>query len=299
MPKHIFLFFRKNAVLSSYTTPIKSLLEDLFSLTTNKGLVSAKKKIYSLLIGILFFLICSPLGAHNISEDAALEMAQKIWYNECRGTIKGLTSWNDGEDFASMGIGHFIWYPEGRMGVFEETFPHLLTFLESRGKILPPPLQKNRKCPWYTKKDFEKDFDESSLRKIRRFLYETRSDQALFMVKRLEESLPKLLACAPKEKEHIETLFQSLLANTKGTFILLDYINFKGYGTSPNERYQEQGWGLLQVLLAMPPKTEKPCEDFVAAAKKVLTRRVKNSLPERREDRWLEGWHKRLERYLD
>ena len=26
------------------------------------------------------------------------------------GTISGLTSWNVGENFASLGIGHFIWY---------------------------------------------------------------------------------------------------------------------------------------------------------------------------------------------
>jgi hypothetical protein len=48
---------------------------------------------------------------------------KKIWQNECNGTIAGLTSWNAGEDFASLGIGHFIWYPKGRRGPFEKVFP--------------------------------------------------------------------------------------------------------------------------------------------------------------------------------
>ena len=49
-----------------------------------------------------------PLG------DAQLErIGKRIWSNECNGTVDGLTSWNTGENFASLGIGHFIWYPAG------------------------------------------------------------------------------------------------------------------------------------------------------------------------------------------
>ena len=245
-----------------------------------------------------FLLFSASLFAIQLSEEQTLQMAEKIWYNECRGSTKGLTSWNEGEDFASMGIGHFIWYPEGRIAVFEETFPALLVFLEARGKTLPDWLQKQRKCPWYTKESFDKEFDESQLRHLRKFLYETRTDQALFMADRLEKSLPQILANAPpRDKAHLETTFQRLAATPRGLFILLDYVNFKGYGTSPTERYNGQGWGLLQVLQAMPAETDNPCQDFVDAAKKLLARRVKNALPERREERWLEGWNKRLSSY--
>ena len=41
-------------------------------------------------------------------------IGKRIWQNECGGTADGLTSWNAGENFASLGIGHFIWYPKGR-----------------------------------------------------------------------------------------------------------------------------------------------------------------------------------------
>ena len=66
-----------------------------------------------------------------------------------------------------------------------------------------------------------------------------------------------------------------------GLYVLLDYINFKGEGTSETEAYQGQGWGLLQVLQAMPKVSsdQEIIADFVAAAKKVLEQRVKNSPP--------------------
>ena len=72
-----------------------------------------------------------------ISQSDALKVGKRVWQNECNGTISGLTSWNQGEDFASLGIGHFIWYPKGRQGPFEESFPKLVSFVSSRGAKLP------------------------------------------------------------------------------------------------------------------------------------------------------------------
>lgn len=252
------------------------------------------------LLSFLFLYISSWLSALNIPEEHVLQMAQKIWYNECRGTIKGLTCWNAGEEFASMGIGHFIWYPKGRKGAYEETFPALLAFLEKRGKTLPPLVKTERTCPWYTKEGFEKDFFETEMRQLRDFLYDTRAEQAIFMAERLEKALPKMLSTLPAKKHHhVKTLFNRLSQDSKGLFILLDYVNFKGDGTSPTERYADAGWGLLQVLEAMPLDTAQPHEDFVLAAKKLLSQRVKNAPAFRQEDRWLKGWHKRLNSYLE
>ena len=44
----------------------------------------------------------------TILEPEAKEIGRRIWMNECGGTIEGLTSWNKGEYFASLGLGHFI-----------------------------------------------------------------------------------------------------------------------------------------------------------------------------------------------
>ena len=54
--------------------------------------------------------------AIHLSRTDAAAIGSKIWQNECGGTVSGLTSWNAGEDFPSLGIGHFIWYVAGRRG---------------------------------------------------------------------------------------------------------------------------------------------------------------------------------------
>jgi hypothetical protein len=46
--------------------------------------------------------------AVSLSHGDALKIGKRVWQNECNGTVSGLTSWNQGEDFASLGIGHFI-----------------------------------------------------------------------------------------------------------------------------------------------------------------------------------------------
>ena len=78
-----------------------------------------------------------------------------------------------------------------------------------------------------------------------------------------------------------------------------DYVNFKGDGLSPTERYKGQGWGLLQVLTDMKARDAADApRAFADSAKRVLTRRVENSPPERGERRWLAGWLNRCESYV-
>src|SRR3977135_1305819 len=85
----------------------------------------------------LSILLASSVDAITLSHPEALRIGKKIWQNECNGTVSGLTSWNEGENFASLGIGHFIWYPKGQRGPFEESFPKLISFISSRGAKLP------------------------------------------------------------------------------------------------------------------------------------------------------------------
>ena len=37
-------------------------------------------------------------------------LGEQIYSNECNANFECLTSWNSGEDFPSLGIGHFIWF---------------------------------------------------------------------------------------------------------------------------------------------------------------------------------------------
>jgi hypothetical protein len=112
----------------------------------------------------------------------------------------------------------------------------------------------------------------------------------------MEEALPKMLAAAPKaERERVKANFYRVAAAQLGMYALIDYVNFKGEGTNPSERYAGQGWGLLQVLEMMGDGPALPA--FAKAANAVLTRRVKNSPPARNEAKWLPGWRNRVATY--
>lgn len=226
-------------------------------------------------------------------------VGQRIWQNECSGTVAGLTSWNAGEAFASLGIGHFIWYPKGQSGPFEESFPPLVAFLGSNG--LPIPAWMKGVCPWPTKAAFEADRNGVRQKELRVLLSQTVRQQTEFIMVRMERALPKMVAAAPAaNREWVKFGFQSLLTTPEGAFCLIDYVNFKGEGTSTKERYQGQGWGLLQVLIEMgqtPSSAVAWNVQFAAAAKRVLSHRVANAPPERNEQRWLAGWHSRCDGY--
>ena len=46
-----------------------------------------------------------------------------IFQNEAAGRVDKLTYWGAGEDFPSLGIGHFIWLPTGVDARFDEQVP--------------------------------------------------------------------------------------------------------------------------------------------------------------------------------
>jgi len=238
----------------------------------------------------------------TISHSDALRVGKRVWQNECNGTVSGLTSWNQGEDFASLGIGHFIWYPKGRQGPFEESFPKLVSFVSSRGAKLPTILLgvgRGQPCPWNSRAEFLKAQNATEMNQLRRFLADTIDLQAEFLVARLEAALPKMLAeAAPADRTNVQQQFERLTKTPQGCYALIDYVNFKGEGVLHTERYQGQGWGLLQVLEAMRGNSDSGAPvEFAQAAKAVLTRRVQNAPPDRHESRWLTGWLRRVNSY--
>ncbi len=239
--------------------------------------------------------------AVTLSEAEAMRIGRKIWQNECNGTIAGLTSWNEGENFASLGIGHFIWYPKGVRGPFDESFPKAVDFISARGAKLPQLLLARHPsfCPWNTRADFLRASQSAEMGQLRHFLADTVDLQTRFMVQRLQEALPKMLGETPaSERGRIQRNFQSVAASAQGMYALVDYVNFKGEGVLASERYHGEGWGLLQVLEGMTEVSRNSAtKDFAQSAKVVLNRRVQNSPPERNEARWLSGWLNRLNTY--
>lgn len=233
----------------------------------------------------------------KISDAEADRIGKRIWSNECAGTRDGLTSWNQGEDFASLGIGHFIWYPRGKRGPFQESFPPLRDYLQAQGAKLPSWLARAKNCPWPDRASFMRDFRTKRMEELRSLLASTVGWQARFAARRLEQALPQILAAAPVEaRAAVRHNFYALANAPGGLYPLIDYVNFKGEGTSVSERYQGEGWGLLQVLAGMSEEGA-PASAFAASADRVLTRRVELSPPIRGEKRWLSGWRNRLATY--
>ncbi len=237
--------------------------------------------------------------ANNLSPAQKAAIGKKIWQNECAGTVDGLTTWNAGEEFPSLGIGHFIWYPKGFNGRFEESWPKFTAFAKQRGAT-PPTVALERHSPWRTKAEFQKDFRGPQLTALRQWLAANVTLQTDFIIVRSQGALPKILAAAPpSERERIRANHHKVAATPQGTYALIDYVNFKGEGTNPAERYKGRGWGLLQVLGEMKdvPAGPAAANEFAAAAKRVLSRRIANSPPERGEKRWEAGWHNRCNTY--
>ena len=240
-------------------------------------------------------LLLATLPAPALTDTELDSIGRRVWVNECGGTRDGLTSWNSGENFASLGIGHFIWYPKGQRGPFEESFPKLVKFLAANGVAVPT--WAGGDCPWASRAEFRSQFHSARAIELRELLASTLRLQSRFLAQRMEESLPKMLASAPSgQRENVRAQFERMRATGAGTFALIDYVNFKGEGTKAEERYNGEGWGLLQVLAGMAERGT-PTGSFAVSAERVLTRRVQNSPPARNEQRWLPGWKNRVSAY--
>ena len=253
-----------------------------------------------IVLAAALFLHSTEVAGSELSPAQARQIGKKIWQNECNGTVAGLTSWNAGENFASLGIGHFIWYPPGEKGPFEESFPPLVRFISRRGAKLPSLLQKSGtlECPWKNRHDFLAAQQTDQMKQLRQFLADTVDLQSEFLVDRLTRSLPKMLDEAPaSDRAKIQTNFDRLSKTSLGCYGLVDYVTFKGEGVLPSERYQGRGWGLLQVLTEMKTDSTPAEKELARAAAAVLKQRVQNAPPARNEQRWLAGWLKRVNSY--
>ena len=242
---------------------------------------------------IAALLLCSVCSA----EDAYQTLGRKVWANECAGTVQGLVSWNAGEDFPSLGIGHFIWYPAGRKGAFDESFPKLIAYAASQGIAVPPYFRGA--APWPNRAAFMAD--KSGLAdRMRQWLASHIDLQSRFLVARSRASLPTMLRSA-RNPQAVKAWYDALSRTPQGLYCLVDYVNFKGEGVKPTERYNGYGWGLLQVLEEMrgTPSPHTAPAEFSRAAATVMRRRVQNAPAARGENRWLNGWLNRCRTYAN
>ena len=248
-----------------------------------------------------------PVPQLVLPPDLAKKIGQKIWLNETGGKIDAITSWNANEEFASLGIGHFIWFPVGKWLPFEESFPALLDFMRKQNVRLPAWLDQTQipANPWTSRAEFRKNANSPRMNELRQFMLDTVAEQTQFMVVRAQGAMEKILKTTPDstEREHIINQFTRVVSASEDFYPLIDYINFKGEGTNPNEAAMDretgrrQGWGLKQVLLRMNGVTGDPKAvraEFADAAQFVLQRRVRN-LPSNRV--FEAGWLRRVATY--
>ena len=213
------------------------------------------------------------------------EIGKKIWKNECGGKIDGLVSWNVREECASLGIGHFIWYPEGSSQKFDAMFPQYLAFLKEKRISIPDFLLSFEHAPWKSREAFLAD---EKIALLRDWLFNTIDLQTEFIIQRLQITLKKILLKSPELKTKVEYLCQS----SRGLFALIDYLNFKGEGLSDLEKYQGKGWGLYQVLLHMHGNE---IDHFKESALTRLRERISGAPND--ETHWFQGWKNRIQGY--
>jgi len=255
------------------------------------------------MLSFFLFLGVANTFALPLSDNESKRIGDLIFQNECASHIACLTSWNKGEDFASLGIGHFIWYPKGINDSnkrFDESFPKLLVWMQKRHIHIPKWLLHQHGSPWQSRKQFQAAKNTQNMKLLRNFLIKTRFYQIQFMQNRLKLALPRMLKHIPQEQyTHIQQQFMYVLASPMGFYALMDYVNFKGEGIKASERYKGKGWGLLQALKHMQSSQSglNTIQDFVNSTAFVLTRRVRLSPPSRHEKRWLTGWKNRVKTY--
>ncbi|MEZ5452386.1 MAG: hypothetical protein R3E93_06135 [Thiothrix sp.] len=238
-------------------------------------------------------------GMPELSPVELRVIGDQIFKNEGGGDIDKLVHWNDGEDFASMGIGHFTWYPVGRSGRFGSTFPELLSYMQERGVRIPAWLPRNG-APWHSKGQMMAAKHTPQVQELKDFLYQTRMLQAQFIVDRTRRAMPKLIMTTPDHlRSHVARNLNAVANTPGGWYALIDYTNFKGEGLNRSGGYNGQNWGLLQVLEEMRPSRpgQQALHEFADAAIRVLDRRVRNSPPARNERRWMAGWSSRVNTY--
>lgn len=228
-------------------------------------------------------------------------IGHQIWQNECCGRKDQLAYWKTGEDFVSIGIGHFIWLPQNTQDrQFKNTFPLLIQFLKQQNFSIPDWLTATY-CPWQNKHEFEATHNEKNRVILKKLMFDSIYLQIAFMHERLQDFYLKIKKSklASEKKMHIKKQLDIMSSTPHGIYILMDYLNFKGEGFNAQENYQNTKWGLIQVLENMNAQKsdQYAYQAFARTAKKVLRNRIKNSPKSRNEQQWYFGWCNRIDSY--
>jgi len=241
--------------------------------------------------------------AFEVPKPDALLIADRVFKNECNVEKNCLIEWGSGEDFLSLGLEHFIWYPQNAPNIFNEGFRSYLQYARKAGVRLPVWLDKTPfpPCPWATKEEFLNSKASPQYNELMDFMLKTKDCQAEYLIDHTKRSLRQIISFASKDQRpRIRKYLDQLSSSPQGLYAIIDYLDFKGAGIGHTEEFKGQGWGLLQVLEGMSdmPTPQSALKEFVSSARTVLMHRVFYAPNDRHEDRWLQGWLRRVDTYL-
>jgi len=230
-----------------------------------------------------------------ISESEARTIGNEIAKNEGLSNRVNLISWRNVDNNASLGVAHFIWYPESEK-TSPISFNDLLSYL-SQSNQLPNWLVNVKYPPWTSKDDYLSSKHDVFKSQLSYFLQDNVAEQTQFLILKLEAALPNMLKeiKSPFAKMHLYENFYHVSMQKNGIYALLDYFVFQGDGTLASDRYNNQGWGLLQVLDNMKGNSDNLLQEFITSADLLLTRRIANAPNE--ETKLLLQWQRRLNTY--
>lgn len=249
------------------------------------------------ILGLYAAVLCTMV--QSAAPEHMAQIGKKIWHNECGCSKEKLLFWSPLEPFPSFGIGHFIWYPENYLGPYTQGFPDFVVFARKHKIVVPSWLDGC--CPWRTRDLFYQSMQSPRMHELRALLETTIDIQAAYMVEKLHITIPEIVAGMPETmRDKARTIIAELSIMPQGLYVLVDYLNFKGSGLNPKERYNNQGWGIVQVLEYMIHQNlPATTASFALAAEQVLRQRVANAPPGSVDAQRLPGCLNRVKTYND
>jgi len=99
---------------------------------------------------------------------------------------------------------------------------------------------------------------DKRFKELENILISTKALQTKFFFDRVVDAIPEIVKYLPKERqERVKSNYNAVADSHGGWYPLIDYINFKGKGIKETEKYNGEGWGLLQVLENMRPVSKR------------------------------------------
>jgi hypothetical protein len=240
----------------------------------------------------MFLNLLLSLQAFFPNEEKMSVLENKIKKNETSLQDK-VIYWHLHEPFPYLGLGRFIWFPKDSNFSYEEDFPRLLKFMKDSGHKLPEWLGKEFSCPWSSRQEFEND--QKKQLELKQLLESGINLQIKFLVTHSFETFEKIVDSFDEScKSLMINKLEKLLEDPRGLYALIDYCQFKGSGLNEKEFKDGRGFGLKQVIEALPQDSLN-VESFVKTAKDILKERAKNS--HGHDEKWLSSWINRLDRY--